>query len=86
MNTFGRHLLVDYRGCLAERLDDQNFVEALTERAAKAAGATIVQSAFHRFSPQGVSGVVVILSRSRSVKRHDQSSGRGPIAVTGVTT
>ena len=33
--------------------------QALVE-AANAAGATVVESVFHRFSPQGLSGVVVI--------------------------
>lgn len=67
MNTFGRHLLVEYRGCLAERLDDPGYVEALMRRAAEAAGAAVVQSAFHRFSPQGVSGVVVIQESHLSI-------------------
>ena len=41
-------------------MDDVKRVETLLKRAASAAGATIVQSVFHRFAPQGVSGVVVI--------------------------
>lgn len=73
MNTFGRHLLVEYRGCLADRLDNQDFVESLMRRAAEAAGATIVQSAFHRFSPQGVSGVVVIQESHLSIHTWPES-------------
>ena len=60
MNTRGRHLLVEYWGCEADVLDDVGAVEALMKRAAEAAGATLVESVFHRFCPQGVSGVVVV--------------------------
>lgn len=60
MDTCGKHLLVEYWGCDSEALDDQSLVEALMKRAAVAAGATIVTSTFHRFAPQGVSGVVVV--------------------------
>jgi S-adenosylmethionine decarboxylase len=60
VETEGRHLLVEYWGCDRRALDDLGAVEALMKRGAVAAGATIVTSTFHRFSPQGVSGVVVI--------------------------
>ena len=60
LNTFGRHLLVEYYDCDKEILNNLDAIEALFVNAAKAADATMVQSTFHRFSPQGVSGVVVI--------------------------
>ena len=60
MDTFGRHLLAEYRGCSADFLDDAPAVEALLREAADAAGATVVQVVLHRFAPQGVSGVVVV--------------------------
>ncbi|MBC7171997.1 MAG: adenosylmethionine decarboxylase [Polyangiaceae bacterium] len=60
MDTLGRHLLLELRGCDGAVLDDQARVERLLRAAAEAAGATVVQSAFHRFSPQGVTGVVVL--------------------------
>lgn len=60
MNTYGRHLLVEYYDCDHNILDNLEAIEALFIAAAKAADATIVQSTFHRFAPQGVSGVVVI--------------------------
>ncbi len=60
MNTRGKHLLVEYWGCEADVLDDVGAVEALMKRAAEASGATLVESVFHRFCPQGVSGVVVV--------------------------
>ncbi len=60
MNTFGRHLLVEYYDCDENTLNDLNRIEDLLNDAAREARATIVRSTFHRFAPQGVSGVVVI--------------------------
>lgn len=60
MDTFGRHLLVEYHGCDREILNDEAQISALLNRAARAAKATRVAEVFHRFAPQGVSGVVVI--------------------------
>jgi S-adenosylmethionine decarboxylase proenzyme len=55
-----RHLLVEYHGCNRALLNDLHAIEALMRVAAEAAGVTIVASAFRPFTPQGVSGVVVI--------------------------
>lgn len=60
MDTLGRHLLVEYFGCNPSLLDDEEGIRTLMRGAAKAAGATEVAVVFHRFSPQGVSGVVVV--------------------------
>lgn len=60
MDTLGRHLLAEYHGCDLPVLDDEARIEALMRRAAETAGATVVACVFHRFAPQGVSGVVVI--------------------------
>ncbi len=56
----GYHLLLDLHDCRYDSLDSVSKVEKLLRAAADAAGATIVNSAFHHFSPQGVSGVLVI--------------------------
>lgn len=60
MDTKTRHLLAEYHGCDRAVLDDIKRIETLLRIAAKEAGATIVASVVHPFSPQGVSGVVVI--------------------------
>ena len=60
MNALGRHILVEFMGCSAEILNDVSRVEQLMGKAALDAGATVIQSSFHHFSPFGVSGVVVI--------------------------
>lgn len=60
MKPTGLHLLAEYHGCDPGLLDDVEAVSALMSRAAEAAGATVVASTFHRFSPQGVTGVAVL--------------------------
>lgn len=56
----GRHVLAELTGCPPEVLDDVSGLEASFRRCAVEGGATLVSSHFHRFAPQGVSGVVVI--------------------------
>ncbi|ACY17194.1 S-adenosylmethionine decarboxylase proenzyme [Haliangium ochraceum DSM 14365] len=67
MSTFGNHLLVEYFDCEPEVLDDASAIEDAMQRAAEAAQASIVTTAFHRFAPQGVSGVVVIAESHLSI-------------------
>ena len=56
----GRHLLVDLADCDRALLDDVDRLRTAMLDSAGAIGATIVTDHFHRFAPQGVSGVIVI--------------------------
>jgi len=58
--ALGRHILCEAFGCDSELLNDRQKVEATMVQAALEAGAEVREVAFHQFSPQGVSGVVVI--------------------------
>lgn len=58
--ALGTQLLVEMHECLAERLDDVEWVKTVLVEAAVCAQATIVDILFHKFHPVGVSGVVVI--------------------------
>lgn len=60
MNALGRHVLAEVHGCDPDILNDVSKVEHIMVSAALAAGAEVREVAFHKFSPQGVSGVVVI--------------------------
>jgi len=60
MQTFGRHYLMELTGCNPGIIGDLERVKELMLEAVVKANATVVTSAFHRFYPQGVSGVVVI--------------------------
>ncbi|MCK4259687.1 MAG: S-adenosylmethionine decarboxylase proenzyme [Halanaerobiales bacterium] len=58
--ALGRHVLVEAYDCKVEFLDNVKNVEKVMVDAALSAGAEVREVAFHKFSPQGVSGVVVI--------------------------
>ncbi|MGE5405897.1 MAG: adenosylmethionine decarboxylase [Candidatus Saccharibacteria bacterium] len=60
MQSLGRHILAEIYGCSFDILNDMEKVEELMINAALEAGAEVREFAFHKFSPQGVSGVVVI--------------------------
>ena len=60
MKSLGRHILVEFHGCSADILNDVPLIEHDMIESATRAGATIINSVFHHFSPFGVSGVVVI--------------------------
>jgi S-adenosylmethionine decarboxylase proenzyme len=60
LNALGKHLLLELQGCNEEVLDDVSFLRDAMLSAANECGATVVGESFHQFSPQGVSGVVVI--------------------------
>jgi len=60
MKSLGRHILVEFSNCNAQVLNDAQAVEEAMITAAKTAGATVINSTFHHFSPWGISGVVVI--------------------------
>jgi len=60
VNALGRHVLAEMYGCDPGALDSVEMVRQIMVDAATKAGAEIREVAFHKFSPQGVSGVVVI--------------------------
>ncbi len=60
MKALGRHILVEFLNCKADVLNDVVQIEKAMVEAAQIAGATVINSTFHHFSPYGVSGVVVI--------------------------
>lgn len=55
-----RHILIELHGCPAGHLNDADAIQHAMTAAAVAAGATVIATSFHRFSPLGVSGVVLI--------------------------
>ena len=60
MRVLGQHILAELYGCNSTILNDVDLIKQYMEEAALKSNATIVNSAFHHFSPYGVSGVVVI--------------------------
>ncbi len=60
MKALGIHLLIELCSCNTQKIDNLDYLERIMTQAAEVAGATVLKTAFQDFSPQGVSGVVVI--------------------------
>ncbi len=60
MDYFGTHIFADLYGCNATKLDNLNYIQESLKNAAIISGATCVDEKFHKFSPQGVTGVIVL--------------------------
>ncbi len=60
MGTLGKHFLLDLKDCSSDLLDDLDFIKDVLSSVAKEAGTSIIGETFHRFQPQGLSGVVLI--------------------------
>lgn len=58
--TIGSQIVLDLYECDTSHLDDLEWVKVTLVNAARLAGATIVDTVFHKFAPWGISGVVVI--------------------------
>lgn len=58
--ALGRQMTVEFYDCSAEILADVRRMEEVFLEAARVSGAHVVNSNFHSFEPQGVSGVLVI--------------------------
>jgi S-adenosylmethionine decarboxylase len=67
LNALGTHLLLELKTCSSKVLNDVKKVQEIMVSAAKEAKATIVEISFHKFSPFGISGVVVIAESHISI-------------------
>ncbi len=73
METRGTHIVCELSGCSPQILTDLNGVRTIMEAAAREANAEILKVTFHRFQPQGVSGVVVIAESHMSIHTWPES-------------
>jgi len=60
MEALGRQILVEFYDCNVDAINDISFIEDAMLTATRASNATIISHNFHKFSPHGVSGVIVI--------------------------
>lgn len=67
MKALGRHILAEFYGCDCSILNDHEQIKNICEEGARVAGATIISSFSHAFSPHGVSGIVVIAESHLSI-------------------
>ncbi len=67
MKILGRHLVAELSGCKTEILNDLPVLRQSLIKAARLSGALVVDSVFHRYNPQGISGIVVIAESHLSI-------------------
>lgn len=67
MQALGNHLIVELYNCDPKLIDDKEFVQQILHEGARISGAHILKEVFHKFSPQGVTGVVVIAESHFSI-------------------
>lgn len=58
--ALGRQMTVEFYDCDPAKLADASLMEKVFLDSAHGSGATVIDSRFHQFEPQGVSGVIVI--------------------------
>ena len=67
MKALGKHIVCELSGCDPKTLADVDGIHTMMVAAARHANATIMESAFHRFEPQGVSGTVILAESHLSI-------------------
>lgn len=60
MKSLGMHYLAEFHQCPYEIINNTGFVEDIMNSAAEKSRVTIIKSLFHKFSPHGVSGIIVV--------------------------
>jgi spermidine synthase len=60
MKALGKQILAEFFECSLEKINDPLLIETEMIKAAKKANMTVIKSTFHEFSPQGISGVIVL--------------------------
>ncbi|TYP95365.1 S-adenosylmethionine decarboxylase [Fodinibius salinus] len=65
--ALGRQILVELYDCASDKINDTDFIKTTMLEATRASGATIISHDFHKFSPHGVSGVIVIAESHVSI-------------------
>lgn len=67
MEALGRQVLVEFYDCETGKINNVEYIESSLLSAIQESGATIISHNFHKFSPHGVSGVVVIAESHVSI-------------------
>lgn len=60
MQALGRQILVEYYDCNNDVINDVSKIESMLLEATRRSNASIISHNFHKFSPHGISGTVVI--------------------------
>lgn len=71
-STYGRHVTMDLREVSFDKLNDVDFLRSAMVEAANRCGATIVGENFIKFTPQGVTGVLVLSESHLSIHTYPE--------------
>lgn len=69
----GTHLLLTLRGCAISVLNDEVQLRELAKQAAESTGATVRQVLSHRFSPHGITVLIVLAESHASLHTYPES-------------
>jgi S-adenosylmethionine decarboxylase proenzyme len=67
VEALGKHLLLELINCDAALLNDIEYLRKVVSDTARQIGATVIKDSFYQFTPQGVSGVVIIAESHISI-------------------
>jgi len=67
LTALGKHLLLELKDCDALLLNDMEYLREALSSVALSIGATVIKDSFYQFSPQGISGVVIIAESHISI-------------------
>ena len=67
MAALGKQILIELKDCNTELLNDIEYLRTLLADVARSIGATVIKDSFYQFTPQGVSGVVIIAESHISI-------------------
>ncbi|MHB8084428.1 MAG: adenosylmethionine decarboxylase [Dehalococcoidia bacterium] len=67
MAALGKQVLIELKDCNAELLNDTEYLRTLLTDVARSIGATVIKDSFYQFTPQGISGVVIIAESHISI-------------------
>jgi S-adenosylmethionine decarboxylase len=65
--ALGKHLLIELNDCNKAILNDIDYLRSTLTEVARFIGATVIKDAFYQFTPQGVSGVIIIAESHVSI-------------------
>ncbi len=63
--TVGKHIIAEFYGC--QRLNDLAFIKQILLKSAEEANATIINHQFHQFTPQGITGLILLAESHISI-------------------
>lgn len=68
----GKHYLLNLYGCTFDSLNNEKLLIDLIENAATKSGATIIQTIFKKFEPQGFTGICLLSESHISIHTYPE--------------